>query len=154
MHEDKFQAIKNAALSGNMITAIKLYREAYGVGLAEAKHAVEELVRAWVNGETPPLPSPVLSTTTPPPTPSSSGLPAQLRSLVLGGQKIAAIKLYREHHHVGLAEAKAAIDSLEAELRLQSPAEFTAPPNAGATGCVVLLILLGVVGYGVWLFLH
>lgn len=152
MQEDKFQAIQTATRAGNKIEAIKLYRELFGVGLAEAKNAVEHLETALRNGGATSIPSPGSS--------AAPGLPVppetmtKIRAAVLGGQKMAAIKLYREHHHVGLAEAKAAIDGLEAELRLQSPAEFTAPPNAGATGCVVLLILLGVVGYGVWLFLH
>ena len=41
--EDKMSAIKEAILSGRKIDAIKLYREATDVGLAEAKEAVERL---------------------------------------------------------------------------------------------------------------
>ena len=36
-------AIRTAMLAGNKILAIKLYRELYGVGLKEAKDAVEAL---------------------------------------------------------------------------------------------------------------
>lgn len=37
---------------------------------------------------------------------------ADVRELVLRGSKIEAIKLHRERHGVGLAEAKAAIDAM------------------------------------------
>jgi ribosomal protein L7/L12 len=36
-----------------------------------------------------------------------------IESLVAGGQKIEAIKLYRQEHGVGLREAKEAVDQLE-----------------------------------------
>ncbi|MFI5274614.1 MAG: hypothetical protein ACHQ4H_16400 [Ktedonobacterales bacterium] len=39
-----------------------------------------------------------------------------VRDLLRAGQKINAIKLYREQRHVGLKEAKDAVDSLEREL--------------------------------------
>lgn len=39
-------AIVDAIRSGNKITAIKLWRENTGVGLAEAKFAVEDLARS------------------------------------------------------------------------------------------------------------
>jgi hypothetical protein len=39
------QAVKNALDSGRKIEAIKIYREENGVGLKEAKHAVERLER-------------------------------------------------------------------------------------------------------------
>ena len=37
------QAIENSIFAGRKIEAIKLFREATGTGLAEAKHAVEDL---------------------------------------------------------------------------------------------------------------
>jgi ribosomal protein L7/L12 len=37
------QAIREALMSGNKILAIKLYREHYGVGLKEAKDAVDAM---------------------------------------------------------------------------------------------------------------
>ncbi len=142
------QAIKDAALSGNMITAIKLYRELYGVGLAEAKHAVEQLTETWMQGGTPSLPSPTAG----PPVPADTK--AQIRSALLAGNKITAIKAYRELHHVGLAEAKQAVDAMEAGLRLEVPQAFAATPGKGFIGCIVWLILLGALGGGIWLFLH
>lgn len=41
----RLKEILNLARSGNKITAIKIYRETFGVGLAEAKDAVERLER-------------------------------------------------------------------------------------------------------------
>lgn len=38
-------AIREALLSGNKINAIKIYRSIYGVGLKEAKEAVEAMER-------------------------------------------------------------------------------------------------------------
>lgn len=43
---------------------------------------------------------------------------AKLEELIKSGNKLEAIKVYRELYNVGLAEAKNAIDSLEARLRL------------------------------------
>jgi hypothetical protein len=37
------QAVKNAVDAGHKIEAIKLYREETGVGLKEAKHAIDHL---------------------------------------------------------------------------------------------------------------
>jgi hypothetical protein len=43
MPEDKQTAIKEAIFKGRKIEAIKLYRDATGAGLKEAKDAVEKL---------------------------------------------------------------------------------------------------------------
>jgi len=41
----EIEAIRQALLSGNKINAIKIYRSIYGVGLKEAKEAVEAMER-------------------------------------------------------------------------------------------------------------
>lgn len=66
----------------------------------------------------------------------------RIKAALFSGQKILAIKLYREQTGVGLAEAKDAVEKLEADLRGSSPERFSAKP-AGA-GCMSLL-LAGVV---------
>ncbi|MEP6670150.1 MAG: hypothetical protein ABJF10_13400 [Chthoniobacter sp.] len=60
------------------------------------------------------------------------------------GRKVAAIKLYQQQTGLGPADAKAAIEKLEAELRLSSPERFTRPL---ASGCfsAILFVGLGVV---------
>ena len=44
---EQLESIRQALLSGNKIEAIKRYRTAMGGGLAEAKHAVEDLRDQW-----------------------------------------------------------------------------------------------------------
>jgi len=44
---------------------------------------------------------------------SPAELDAQVRALISRGRKFAAIKLYREFHHVDLKEAKDIIDAIE-----------------------------------------
>jgi ribosomal protein L7/L12 len=82
---------------GQKIGAIKLYRERTGVGLKEAKDAVEAIERGQV-------------------VPSGSGIDRnfedELVSLLEQGQKIGAIKLYRERTSVGLKEAKDTVEAL------------------------------------------
>lgn len=56
------------------------------------------------------------------------------------GQKIEAIKLYRESRRVGLKEAKDAVEELEAGLRERSPEKFANPSSR--TGCFACLQFL------------
>ena len=156
MQQDKFQALKDATLAGNKIEAIRLYRELFGVGLAEAKAAIEHLAVALLNAGPegvsqsflpaghPPLPEPLLT---------------NIRTCLLKRQKIAAIKLYREHNPVGLAEAKAVIDRMEDMLRTQSPGLFNHPNNGGVEtvgeGCRFLVILAMIaLAFGIWWKTH
>lgn len=71
----------------------------------------------------------------------------KIREALFSGQKILAIKFYREQTGIGLAEAKDAVEKLEAELRSASPEQFSAKP-AGA-GCMPLLVAGAVVW---WMF--
>jgi hypothetical protein len=55
------------------------------------------------------------------------------------GQKIEAIKLYREATGAGLAEAKTAVEKLEEDIRASSPEKFTArPARQGCLGVIAL----------------
>ncbi len=42
---------------------------------------------------------------------------AEIQALLQDGRKIEAIKLYRQQHGVGLADAKAAVDRLESQIK-------------------------------------
>lgn len=98
------------------ITAIKRYREMTGVGLKQAKAAVEQMERELLSGQ----PLSMLAQ----PVKGSVGdvndleeeaalaLLAEVRQLALSGKKIAAIKLYREKTGVGLKEAKDVVDRM------------------------------------------
>ncbi len=68
----------------------------------------------------------------------------QIADRVFSGQKIAAIKLYREHSGKNLKEAKEFIESLEAQLRAREPDKFRTP--AVGKGC---LAQVGGIGVGI-----
>ena len=68
---------------------------------------------------------------------------------VFSGNKIAAIKLYREHTGEGLKESKDFVESLEAELRAREPYRFTRTSEGKGLlnrlplyACAVVAILL------------
>jgi ribosomal protein L7/L12 len=44
--------------------------------------------------------------------PSGQGTPADVKRLIMEGQKIAAIKLYRQVHGVGLKESREAVERI------------------------------------------
>jgi ribosomal protein L7/L12 len=97
----KIQEIVAIARSGNKIEAIKQYRELTGVGLKEAKDTVEALVEGrQVEIHT----MHVLQTT--------AG--EDIVELIQRGNKIEAIKRYREQTGLGLKESKDAIEAIEA----------------------------------------
>jgi ribosomal protein L7/L12 len=105
--------IQNALRRGNKIEAIKIYREMTGVGLKEAKDAVE----AMQIGQ----PVAVAGAAAGAAFASSAALMDEVKRLLRANKKIEAIKIYREYFDVGLADAKNAVDAAETELKLQSP---------------------------------
>jgi ribosomal protein L7/L12 len=111
-------AIRSLLSQGQKIAAIKLYREQTGVGLAEAKNAVERIERG--DG----LPDGMAPATDP---------DQQILQLLAAGKKIAAIKIYREQTNVGLKEAKDAVEALAAQNGIM-------PPRG--SGCVTVLVVL------------
>jgi len=62
-----------------------------------------------------------------------------IEAAIFAGNKIEAIKLYREATGVGLAEAKEAVEALETSLRQKSPEKFTASRKKGCAGVVAVL---------------
>ena len=90
---------------GQKIQAIQLYQQATGVGLAEAKQAVEEM--ALLEGTKPP--SGVRSYDDP-------VLESKIRSLLAKGRKIDAVKIYREEYGVSLTQATDAVNRIEASM--------------------------------------
>jgi ribosomal protein L7/L12/streptogramin lyase len=96
------------------LEAIKLYRETFGVGLKEAYDAIELLEK----GEPLMVPQP------PSPPLEADQLAIELRQLIQQGDKVEAVKRYRDIFQVGLKEAKDAVDSLETSGQLPLPGEF------------------------------
>ena len=79
--------------------------------------------------------------------PISSHALAQVQTAIFNGQKITAIKIYREDTGASLTDAKAAVEKLEAEWRATSPEKFQAPAarKKGCGGiCLILVILFAV----------
>ena len=65
---------------------------------------------------------------------------APIKEAIFSGQKITAIKLYREATGAGLADAKNAVEQIEAELRVASPEKFkAAPAGKGCLGVAVMV---------------
>ncbi len=121
-------AIRDALSRGDKIEAIRLCREATGSGLAEAKEFVEGLEGA------PGVPGPDPDATAA----ESAAALAELSRLLFAGEKIQAIKFYRERMKIGagLAEAKEQVERLESALRARSPEKFALK---GKTGCAAVL---------------
>jgi ribosomal protein L7/L12 len=115
------QAVRALLGQGQPIAAIKLYRDKTGLGLAAAKDAVERIQRGESPGEYTPATSSVAPT----------GQDKQLLELLAAGQKIAAIKLYRQQTRLGLKEAKEAVEALAAKHGIATP----------RSGCLGLLVL-------------
>ncbi len=108
---DKLAEIKRLTQNGQKIEAIKVYREITGVGLREAKEAVERLEAGqplvFTSGVSLDLSGAGVAA-------GQAAQMAEVTRLVQSGQKIQAIKLYREMTGLGLAEAKEAVERLEA----------------------------------------
>ncbi|MGB6044253.1 MAG: ribosomal protein L7/L12 [Pirellulales bacterium] len=121
--------ILNLLAAGKKIAAIKRYREATGAGLAEAKEAVERIERSEL---TAPEPS------------ADSDLETQIVSLLGRGEKIAAVRLYRERTRTGLKESKEAVDAIGRQHGITVPA---------GSGCLGVFVLLAVLVTGITLVL-
>jgi ribosomal protein L7/L12 len=106
LRPDQVQQIHVYIHNQQLIHAIKLYRDATGASLAEAKAAVEDMA---YNESTKP-PDGVMSYDNP-------ILEGRLRSLLAKGRKVDAVKIYREEFRVGLKEARDAVDRIEASMR-------------------------------------
>jgi arabinogalactan endo-1,4-beta-galactosidase/ribosomal protein L7/L12 len=118
--ENLVAEIQALLAEGRKIEAIKRYREATGAGLAKAKDMVEALGRAGSLAAREPL---------------DSALENEIVSLLEGGKKIGAIKLYRERTGVGLKEAKDAVEAIAAQRGI------VVPSGSGCLGAVLLLMV-------------
>ncbi len=126
--------IESALNAGQKIEAIKLYREATGVDLRTAKESVEHMQAAMNDGGAIVTdPQPVIRGGVAVPEESAAALTAAL----FAGNKIEAIKIYRNASGGGLKEAKQAMDALEADLRKECPENFTFAAKQGCLGLIL-----------------
>jgi ribosomal protein L7/L12 len=128
-----------------LIQAVQVYQSATGVSLAEAREAVEEMAQI----ELAKPPSDVRSFDNP-------VLEARIKSLLARGNKIDAIKIFREEYGVGLNEAKAVVDRMEASMQM-SPSSMSRPyepaigsdPFAEDTSAKGQRVILTVIALGI-----
>ena len=64
-----------------------------------------------------------------------------IRQAIFAGQKIEAIKRYREATGQGLKESKEFVEALEAELRTAVPEQFASKSDSGCAGVLALISL-------------
>jgi len=109
--------IRRLAGAGNLPAAIERYRQAYGVDEQEARAVVEALQGGR------------LATALAPGMRAPEELTRALEDvqrLLKAGDKIGAIKVYREHFDVGLKRARYAVEQIEAGQTLQPETGFQA----------------------------
>ena len=106
LHPEQVEQIHEYIHNQQLIHAIKLYREATGVGLAEAKGAVEAMAR----GEAIKHPSGTMDYDNP-------VLEAKIKSLLSRREKVDAVNIYRDEYGVGLKDAKDAVDRIETSMK-------------------------------------
>lgn len=81
---------------------------------------------------------------------------SEINEALFRGEKIQAIRLYRQATGTGLADAKAAIERIETELRIQSPGNYQHAPSAPVPtgiGCMMLVMAVIVAAFSVNWFL-
>lgn len=92
--------VRRLAHEGSIVQAVAMYRRLTGMGLYDAKQAID---RFRATGE--------LEFPSPAPGPSGEG-DEDVVELIRGQKLIEAVKLYREKHGVDLLAAKNAVDKL------------------------------------------
>jgi ribosomal protein L7/L12 len=142
LQPDQVQKIHELIHAKQVIQAIRLYREATGVGLAEAKQAIEEMAQMELTKP----PSGVRNYDDP-------ILESKIKSLLAKGKKIDAVKIYREEYGIGLMEAREAVERIEASMPRDSARDMPYEPaigsdpfaqddGAGRRGIVILAAVL------------
>ena len=105
----KIAEIQRLIQSGQKIHAIKIFRENFGVGLKEAKDAVE----AMEAGKSIDISGLRVVASTPTIYQMDDEILTEIQRLARGGNKIEAIRRFRETFGVGLKEAKDAVEAIE-----------------------------------------
>ena len=102
---DLEQQVRLLLDQGQKIAAVKLYKDQTGMGLAEAKQAVESMQAGAGSPSTSDI---------------GDDLEAELLRLLGRGDKLEAVKLYKDQKGVSLLEAKQAVESLAARHGLET----------------------------------
>jgi ribosomal protein L7/L12 len=139
--DELLRQVAGLLAGGRKIEAVRVYREARGVSLAEAKRAVElvEAGRQWSAAE------PVAASSEP-------GLVDDVLEHVRAGRWIHAIKHYREVTGCGLKEAKDAVEAIARSAGIPVTKGSGCGPLAAILGA--LAIVIGALGAAVWSFVR
>lgn len=119
--DDVLKEVLELAKAKGKLAAVKRYQEITGTGLAEAKLAVEQFQQAHFSN--------------PESAQDSAELSSEIVALLGQGEKIRAIKLYRERTGFGLKHAKAAVERIGRENGIEMPS---------GQGCLSIMLLGGV----------
>ena len=122
------QEIRDLITQGQTIPAIKLYRERTGCGLAEAKHAVEERLKNSTSGKA---------------AVNHSDLNSILLDHISRGEKIAAVRYYREQTRCGLRDAKDYVEALMEKTGVPIQSGNMGGLLFIAAGVIILALLVG-----------
>ena len=87
------------------------------------------------------------------PRPDKSELYQELEEEILNGNKVQAIKMFREMTGLDLKEAKDKVEEIELRLRAEQPEKFTDEKKSGG-GCMGTVLLIGGLGVITWLALR
>jgi len=133
-----------AMRAGNKIEAIKLTREKLHLSLKDAK----DLCDAWsehdpVAPREPDAPSVA-------PVPLTDGLPAACIDALRAGNKIDAIRQYREATGEGLKESKEAVEAYESIHPELAPAPSCESNTCGPGRLMLALLALGLIAAGLY----
>ena len=71
-----------------------------------------------------------------------SNIQYEITSLIYSGNKIGAIKHYRDATHCDLKTAKDVIEAITIQLRITNPLAFNQSEHKGGGGCAVVIVLL------------
>jgi len=120
---DQVRQLHEMIHAKELIHAVQFYQAATGVSLAEAREAIEEMA----GDEFTKPPSPQRDSDNP-------VLESKIKSLLGKNKKMDAIKIYREEYGVGLNEAQAAVDRIEASMLASGSSSMSLPyePAIGA----------------------
>lgn len=135
--------VRTALEQGDTIEAIKRLRAVRGVGLKEAKDAIDRYRR----GEPVFLGEPAVRAPSP-----ESPLPREVEEAMRQGRKVEAIRLLRVRTGLGLSEAKAAVERIPSAPVTEDGSPLTTPREGlGAAGLIwaVALAAVGLLAY--WL---
>lgn len=113
--------------AGQKLEAVKRYKNLRRTSLLEAKNFIEELTDRLEQES-----------------PENLAVPPELEGiseLIYAGQKLEAVKRYRDQRSVSLVDAKQFIEQLTDELKQKYPDRFSTRSTTGCAGLIALMAI-------------